>query len=280
MQLPEAQRKAFLTLLKKTLTRFPLHDADDLLLRTLWGLDEAACAEIRRWALHSKLGLTGEARFNPAMRVWGLDWPSEAETMVGLMRMHNIEYCVTDILRWNVPGDLAETGVWRGGACIFMRAILSVYGDTGRKVWVADSFQGLPTPDVHLYPADEGDQLWSFPELAVSLETVKSNFQRYGLLDDQVGFLPGWFRDTLPTAPIRKLALLRLDADMYESTMVALRSLYHKVSPGGYVIVDDYSAIPSCRQAVDDFRRDCGAREPLWPIDWTGIFWQVGNTSC
>jgi O-methyltransferase len=278
MQPSEAQRKAFLALLKKTLARFPLQIADNLLLWALWGLDEAACSEIRRWALRSRLGLAKEASFNPVIRAWGLDCPGEAETMVGLMRMHNIEYCVMNILRRNVPGDLAEAGVWRGGACIFMRAILSAYGDTTRKVWVADSFQGWPKPDVQLYPADQGDQFWSFPELAVSLETVKSNFERYGLLDGQVCFLPGWFRDSLPHAPIERLALLRLDAAMYESTMVALRSLYQKVSRGGYVIVDDYGAVPACRQAIDDFRGDCGIREPLWPIDWTGVFWQVGNT--
>jgi O-methyltransferase len=216
MQLSEAQRKAFLALLKKTLTRFPLHYVDELLLSELWGLDDAACSEIRRWVLRSRLGRAKEASFNPAIRAWGLDCPAEAETMVGLMRMHNIEYCVTDILRRNVPGDLAEVGVWRGGACIFMRAILSAYGDTARRVWVADSFQGWPKPDVHLYPADEGDQLWNFPELAVSLETVKSNFERYGLLDGQVCFLPGWFGETFPKAPIDRLAILRLDGGLYE----------------------------------------------------------------
>jgi O-methyltransferase len=277
MQASEAQRRAYLALLKKTLTRFPLQPVDDPLLRELGGLDEAACSEIRRWALRCRLGLVKEANFNPAIRAWGLDCPGEAETMVGLMRMHNIEYCVTDILRRNVPGDLAEAGVWRGGACIFMRAILSAYGDTARKVWVADSFQGWPKPNVRLYPADGGDQRWRVAELAVPLETVKSNFERYGLLDGQVGFLPGWFKDSLPHALMQRLAALRLDAAMYESTMVALRSLYHKVSPGGYVIVDDYGAVPACRQAVDDFRGDCGVHEPLRPIDWTGVFWQVGT---
>jgi hypothetical protein len=160
-----------------------------------------------------------------------------------------------------------------------MRAVLKAHGDARRNVWLADSFQGLPKPDVANYPADQGDELWTFQELAVPLETVKHNFERYGLLDDQVRFVQGWFRDTLPTVPIDCLALLRLDGDLYESTMVALRSLYHKVSPGGYVIVDDYGATPTCQQAVDDFRRACGVREPLWPIDWGGVFWQVGNTS-
>lgn len=134
---------------------------------------------------------------------------------------------------------------------------------------------GLPRPDPGAYPADSGDALWTVPQLAVSLETVKANFARYGLLDDRVRFLPGWFRDTLPAAPISQLALLRLDGDMYESTMVALRSLYPKLSRGGFVIIDDYGAMASCRQAVTDFRNEFAIQAELQPIDWTGVFWRV-----
>ena len=95
------------------------------------------------------------------------------------------------------------------------------------------------------------------------------------MLDEQVRFLAGWFRDTLPSAPIRKLALLRVDGDMYESTAIALRSLYSKIQRGGYLIVDDYGALTSARQAVDDFRRDMGITTPMQAVDWTGALWQV-----
>src|SRR5262249_48778679 len=147
---------------------------------------------------------------------------------------------LTDCLRRGVPGDFIETGVWRGGACIFARAVLRAYGDPERKVWVADSFEGLPKPDAAKYPADRGSRLYRQAHLAVSLEEVTANFARYNMLDDRVVFLRGWFRDTLPTAPIEKLAVLRLDGDLYESTMEALSHLYDRVSVGGYVIVDDY----------------------------------------
>jgi O-methyltransferase len=204
----------------------------------------------------------------------GRYWPMESETMIGLHRLDNLQYCITDVVHCGVPGDLIETGVWRGGASIFMRAILKVYGDTHRRVWVADSFQGLPRPDAERYPADAGDDLWTFEPLAVSLDRVKANFERYGLLDEQVRFLPGWFRDTLPAAPIERLSVLRLDGDLYESTIVALRSLYPKLSAGGYVIVDDYGAIPGCRQAVHDFRSEQGISEEMVAIDWSGVYWQ------
>jgi O-methyltransferase len=233
------------------------------------------------WAIYSlfrpvlgALGLELSRPFSATERAEGRDWPLDAETMVGLARLQNLEDCVTDVLHKGIPGDLIEAGVWRGGACIFMRAILKAYGDQQRIVWVADSFQGLPQPDGR-YPRDTGDRHWQYADvLAVSLEQVKSNFDRYGLLDRQVAFLAGWFKDTLPAAPIQQISVLRLDGDMYASTMDALVALYPKLSPGGYAIVDDYGAIPTCQQAVDDFRRESGIQEPLEKIDWSGVFWR------
>lgn len=204
----------------------------------------------------------------------GMAWPDDAETMIGRTRLENIQTCVTEVLRRDVPGDLAETGVWRGGAVIFMRAVLEAYGDPSRLVWAADSFRGLPEPDPARAPADAGDVLFAFKELAVPLDVVRKNFERYGLLDDRVRFLTGWFRETLPTAPISRLAVLRIDADLYESTMDALRSLYPKVSTGGYVIVDDYGDLPACRAAVDDYRRQFAITDPIEKVDWTAIFWR------
>lgn len=166
-----------------------------------------------------------------SVRELGRDWPVEAETMIGLRRLDNIQECVTTVLKEDVPGDLVETGVWRGGASIFMRAVLAAYQDTTRKVWCADSFRGLPTPNLENYPADKIARWHKRPELAVSLEVVKKNFARYGMLDTQVEFLEGWFKDTLPNAPIGRCAVIRLDGDMYESTMDSLNRLYGSCRP-------------------------------------------------
>ena len=109
----------------------------------------------------------------------------------------------------------------------------------------------------------------------MSLEDVQANFVRYGLLDEQVRFLKGWFKDTLPNAPIESLALLRLDGDLYESTIIPLRALYPKLSLGGYVIIDDYSpAIPGCVQAVHDFRSEYGITEEMKSTGQYGVVWQ------
>ena len=203
----------------------------------------------------------------------GKEWPDRGLTMIGLKRLDNLHMCMEDVLTRNVPGDFIEAGAWRGGATIFMRAVMKEYGVTDRTVWVADSFQGLPPPNAEKYPADLGINLHMEDALAVSLEEVKSNFARHGLLDDRVQFLKGWFKDTLPTAPIEKIAILRLDGDLYESTMDTLGPLYPKVVSGGYVIVDD-RALDSAKQAVDDYRKQHGITEELKQIDWTGWYWQ------
>lgn len=212
--------------------------------------------------------------FDATLRAEGKDWPAAAETMVGLRRLDNVQECVIDVVRQGVPGDLVETGVWRGGVAILMRGALKALQVTDRVVWAADSFQGLPKPDPEHYPADAGDPHWTFPQLVASLDEVKANFERYGLLDENVRFLRGWFRDTLPSAPIEQIAVLRLDGDMYESTIVALEALYPKLSPGGFAIIDDYDCVPGCKLAVDEYRAANGIDEPLQQIDWTGVFWQ------
>jgi O-methyltransferase len=212
--------------------------------------------------------------FDPAVRASGGDWPTDGQTMLSMARLDNIQYCVETVLKDAVPGDLIETGVWRGGATIFMRALLKAYSVTDRLVYVADSFEGLPPADEAKYPQDAGIPYHTMKELMISLEKVQANFARYELLDDQVKFLKGWFRDTLPTAPMKQLAVMRLDGDMYESTMDGLNALYPKLSVGGFVIIDDYGMLEPCRQAVDDYRAQHGIQETIEKIDFAGVFWR------
>ena len=274
---PPDAKDLYLDLLKRCLTRYLWEETLTPYEVPPWG------GPLKQW-LKTRVVDALRARdiepfqrvpFDRAVRELGRDWPAEAETMIGLRRLDNIQECVTTVLRENVPGDLVETGVWRGGASIFMRAILAAYGDTTRKVWCADSFRGLPVPNLVDYPADKVAQWHTRQELAISLDAVQKNFARYGMLDAQVEFLEGWFKDTLPNAPIDKCAVIRLDGDMYESTMDALRSLYGKLSPGGFLIIDDYG-IPedTCRRAIHDFRQAHSIREPIVDIDGWGAYWR------
>jgi len=212
-------------------------------------------------------------RFEPLYRHEGLDWPSTALTMVGRRRLHNFRALIERALEEDVPGDILEAGVWRGGASILARAVLASRGVTDRRVIAADSFEGLPPPSEQ-FPADAGADFHTHPELAVSLEQVRANFERFGLLDDQVVFLKGWFRDTMPRVDAHALAVLRLDGDMYESTIVPLTHLFDRVSPGGWVIVDDYQIMAPCRRAVKDFFAAHGIRPTRHDIDHVGVFFR------
>ena len=247
--LEDTLRDGYLDLLKGCLTRL-------LFMNDAPGRDNEALAEQRM------------------LRESGWDWPGEAETMIGKVRLDCIQQCVGTALADGVPGDLLEAGVWRGGAAIFMRALLFAYGDRDRVVWVADSFEGLPPPDGTNFSQDVTNDLSGYAELAVSIDEVKANFERYGMLDDRVRFLKGWFKDTLAVAPIDSLAVLRLDGDYYESTIQGLEALYDKVSPNGFVIIDDYFTFEQCQQAVDDFRVANSITDEIVQVDWGSVYWR------
>lgn len=260
----------YLDLLRMHLTRF----GDDNFVAVRGGN-----RPLVRWVLsilaERNIKLMRQVPFDERIRTLGLDWPTTAETMIGTQRLTSLQHCAETVIAEDIPGDLVECGVWRGGACILMRAVLAVYGDEKRDVWVADSFAGVPSPDREKYPADENLRLdLQSDVLAVSESTVRSNFQRYGLLDDRVHFLAGWFKDTLQDAPIDSISLLRLDGDLYESTHQALDALYPRLSIGGFCIIDDYHAITACRQAVTDYRKQQGIFAQITEIDGSGVFWR------
>lgn len=271
----------YLDLMKKTLT-FSLwpeppvpidtfrHGGSRLKRLTLWFL-----SHISRILRPTPIQLVKQRTFTKEQREEGTVWPGYAHSMIGLKRFDNLQFCVETVIRDGIEGDLIETGVWRGGACIFMRAVLAAHGVENRKVYVADSFEGLPKPDAERFPADKGDTHHIHDFLKVSQEEVENNFSSFGLLDDQVVFLKGWFCDTLPKAPMKKLAVLRLDGDMYGSTMDALKNLYPKLSKGGFCIIDDYH-IAGCKKAVNDFRAENGIHTELKAINlnYAAVYWR------
>jgi hypothetical protein len=256
------------------------------LTRDLFLDEEVRNVDLRQWpggepkGLRDMLRARGWRVVRPGAdrdtRAVGNDWPPHAETMVGLARLANVRTLTQTALAEGVPGDLVETGVWRGGTAIYMRAVLAAAGDTTRTVVACDSFAGLPEADAERFPMDAPLRLHEHPQLAVGQARVEANFARYGLLDDQVRFVPGWFRDTLPklATELDAIAVLRLDGDMYESTIDALENLEPLVSPGGYVIVDDYGGIDACRQAVADYRGSRGITAPIHEVDWTAVWWR------
>lgn len=235
-------------------------------------LERVICNTIYRDPSVDAAGI--EHPYDPALRAEGRDWPTRALTMVGLKRLHHVRECVETVVAEGVRGDLLEAGVWRGGASIMMRAVLAAYGADERRVWVADSFRGLPPPDTERYPLDADWKMDHLSVLAVPREEVQRNFASLGLLDDSVRFVEGWFSETLHAIEADAFAVIRLDGDLYESTMQSLEALYPRLTPGGFVIVDDYGAISASAAAVHDYRERYGVTEPIVTIDWTGVYWR------
>jgi len=264
----DVSRDLYIDLLKKSLTASLYEESG-------WVGTGSATSRwaklLHRFLQRRRLAIVRTRAFDETQRREGRDWPLFGYTMAGHLRLDNLQHCVEDVLARGVPGDFIETGTWRGGSAIFMRALLRAHGVAGRTVWVADSFEGMPRPA----DAADGYDYSDIGYLAVSLPQVQRNFARFGLLDDQVKFLKGWFADTLPKAPVKQLAILRLDGDMYSSTMDALVNLYDKLSPGGYVIVDDYYSWPSCKRAVTEFLATRNATPEILPVDWTCAYWRV-----
>jgi hypothetical protein len=223
-----------------------------------------------------EMSVTGNVRvgpFQPDKRAKGLDWAYLGMTMTGGARLDNVRLLLEDVVYRNIPGDYIETGVWRGGSSIFARAVLRSLNEGGRMSYVCDSFKGLPPGDKKLHPRDRGWNL--FPYLEESAEEVAKNFRESGVLDSNVVFAKGFFNETMPplASRIKRLAVMRLDGDMYESTVDVLYHLYDKLGVGGYVIIDDWFGFPA-KTACEDFFRVHNINPEINVIDETAAYWK------
>jgi hypothetical protein len=192
---------------------------------------------------------------------WGED---NRLTLLPWAALEHLHFAIKDTIERGIEGDFIETGVWAGGACILAKSIYNEISPD-RKVYVADSFEGLPKPD-GTFPQDNGDTHYLDPMLSVSLEKVTENFNKFGLVDKNLIFVKGWFKDTIPNLKVDKLSILRLDGDMYESTIQVLDGLYDKLSVGGYLIIDDFYH-NNCAEAIHDFRTKHGIISEIVKVD-------------
>jgi len=271
--IPETSEELYLDLLKRCLTRALFAkgvvrhriDPGRFSLRLLNKFIQATLTPLHLELMHLKQsGLADYIESNHAARTRMED----AETMLGIKQLDQMQACITDVVRRKVRGDVLEAGVWRGGMTIFMRGVLKAVGEHQRRIWVADSFEGLPDPE------KASDSFgWKKGAMAVSLDQVRSNFARYGLLDEQVVFLKGLFNETLPGAGIVALSVLRVDADLYESTRDVLHHLYPKLSTGGYAIFDDYQNLKDCQRAIDEYRLQHHIEDTIVKIDKRAVYW-------
>jgi O-methyltransferase len=276
---PTALRRRYLDLLKRALVNL-VYAEDAVRLDTALsgglGADQLAGQRLLRDVRYERADAYAEVV--ATKREGGMDgfWGARlAHTMIGLDGLDNLERCAHRVFADGVQGDFLEAGVCHGGASIFLRALQVAYGEEDRATWLADSFEGVPPPTD---PVDREHELdlteERVPWMAADLDAVRDNFETYDLLSDGVRFLPGLFAETLPDAPVERLAILRIDGDLYSSTREALTALYDRVSVGGYVIVDDYGCLEPCRIAVDEFLAARDLDVELDQVDWTRVCWR------
>jgi Macrocin-O-methyltransferase (TylF)/Coenzyme PQQ synthesis protein D (PqqD) len=277
----EVHRQRYLWLLKRALVNliYPEHELRIELLENAPTAVESNKLEQRRFLRDIRYRQPDRFAALVAAKQDGALFEGKSQryshTMIGMTGLDNIERCAEQIFADRIPGDFLEAGVCAGGAAIFLRALQVAFGESQRQMWAADSFQGLPPPKAEPDVAKNMDFTEArAPWVCFSLQGVRDNFARYGLLDDQVRFLAGWFSDALPEAPVEQLALLRIDADLYQSTREVLEALYDKVAAGGFIIIDDYGMFLPCKQAVDEFRAKQNITEPFRRVDRNRVFWR------
>lgn len=205
-------------------------------------------------------------------RASGLDWPYLGKTMIGILRLRQTLNLLLTAFTNNIPGGFMETGVWRGGASIFIRAIFRAVRQYQRPVIVCDSFKGLPPINASSYHDWVNFEYVFY--LRVSDDEVRQHFIEAGVYDPQIYFVKGFFNETMPVLSnmVHRLVFLRLDGDMYESTVDVLYRFYDKVSIGGYVYIDDWK-LPA-EWATAHFFQVHNMTEQLITMDGNTVYWQ------
>lgn len=198
------------------------------------------------------------AHYNLTQSEWKIDPVSRPITLLTKQQLDLVEHSIVAVEKRGVPGDFLEAGVWRGGVIILMRAMIKALGITDRKVVAADSFAGIPMNTRAVGdPVDQWRDRW-----VASLDEVKQNVARFGLLDEKVEFLPGFFADTLKGLAGQRYAVIRLDSDSYDSVEESLVYLYPLLSKGGVIIIDDWHLV-GCKAAVTNYRNRHNIAEEL-----------------
>ena len=208
--------------------------------------------------------------------------PSEGWTMCSQLNRHLLMEATRYVLKNQIPGDIVECGVWRGGMMqIVARTVLSEQSIDPkikmRQLWLFDTFEGMPDPthelDRDMYRGEHASvKLKREPKsgpngeptvwCVADLEDVMNGMHGTTYDQNQIRYVQGMVEETLPSEGLSEIAILRIDTDWFSSTKHALESLYDCVSPGGLIIFDDYESWQGARSAVDEFFQSRG----LFPL--------------
>jgi O-methyltransferase len=193
--------------------------------------------------------------------------------MVSLQRLRMLDQLVRQIDGQGVLGDVVECGTYNGGSAAVL-ARVACRSPLNRHIWLLDSFAGMPPAG-----SRDGPAAAAYAGLCCgSLESVRTVLRKVSVPDHAVTAVPGWFQDTLPKFPVSKIALLHIDADWYDSVFICLDQLFDRVSPGGFIVLDDFGYWQGCREAWQDFQTLRGLSIPLIGVDGIGVYMQKPET--
>lgn len=203
-------------------------------------------------------------------------------TMTSWQRLYSLHTAVRYLVESNVSGDYVECGVWRGGSMMMVALTLIALGRTDKRLYLFDTYEGLPKPDKKLdvdlwgnkaleawEPHRKTDKSsdWAY----ASLEEVRDNIASTGYPMSNVFFVKGMVEDTLTKSAPDSISLLRLDTDWYSSTKHEMEVLYPQLSKNGVLILDDYGHFKGARQAVDEYFKMLPGGMPLIVrVDYAG----------
>jgi O-methyltransferase len=203
----------------------------------------------------------------------------EPYTMTSRERLYSVYEAARYLAGAGVAGDVVECGVWRGGSAMMAALALAAGGDCDRRLWLYDTFEGMPAPSAQDTPSWEADphREWArnqrdgINEWCYSpIEEVRANMVSAGISADRLEFIQGKVEDTIPVHVPDCIALLRLDTDWYESTRHELVHLFPRLVSGGVLILDDYGHWPGVRKAVDEYVAEHDVHLLLQRIDYAG----------
>ncbi len=234
-------------------------------------LEKAEALRKKGWGCESpatwRIDIHKDADFQ---RIWDC---ASCCTMISKERAYALYMALRYILDRQIPGDLAECGVWQGGSCMIMALTLLTRGGPLRDIWMYDTYEGMTMPgqeDRIEATGQAAAQRWKEGWWAAGMELVRENLKGCGYPMEHFKLVKGDVCRTLDEQRPGSLALLRLDTDWYASTKKELEVLYPVLSRAGVLIIDDYGHFSGARQAVDEYFHDPLTRPFFQRSDYTG----------
>jgi len=219
------------------------------------------------WA--RSLGPSGLRSLPDSVRMVRLAHRLRRYTALFPLRLCNLYRLSREIDRLSVPGDVVECGVYNGGSAALMASICT-RSSADRKIWLFDSFEGLPQPTEKDGQKARDCCWWCHGDLSM----VRGVFDKLGIPEPRTRIVKGWFHETFPRVDIPEIALLHIDADWYESVKLCFERFYDRVRPGGFIVIDDYGHWEGARRATDEFLAKLAINARLTRVDYTGRYFQ------